>query len=64
MEETPQSNEVINLTTFRGQYSVSPPLNGGDGRRYAVEENGGYDVNGVAARSAAVWSGDDTLESP
>ncbi|XP_017546628.2 solute carrier family 12 member 3 isoform X1 [Pygocentrus nattereri] len=64
MEETLQSNEVINLTTFRGQYSVSPPLSGGDGRGYAVEENGGYDVNGVASRSSAVLSGYDTLDSP
>uniref|UniRef100_A0AAR2JDY9 Solute carrier family 12 member 3 n=1 Tax=Pygocentrus nattereri TaxID=42514 RepID=A0AAR2JDY9_PYGNA len=46
------------------QYSVSPPLSGGDGRGYAVEENGGYDVNGVASRSSAVLSGYDTLDSP
>ncbi|XP_072551839.1 solute carrier family 12 member 3 isoform X2 [Salminus brasiliensis] len=65
MEETPQSNEVINLTTFRGQYSISPPLsNGGDNRRFAVEENGSYDVNGVASRSSAVLSGYDTLDTP
>ncbi|XP_066541876.1 solute carrier family 12 member 3 [Hoplias malabaricus] len=64
MEETPQSNEVINLATFRGQYSVSPTHNGGDGRRYGVEENGGYDVNGVASRSSVVLSGYDTLDTP
>lgn len=64
MEETPQSKEVINLATFRGQYSVSPPISGGDNRKYAVEENGGYDVNGVASRSSAVLSGYDTLDTP
>ncbi|KAG9273155.1 solute carrier family 12 member 3 [Astyanax mexicanus] len=65
MEEAPQSNEVINLTTFRGQYSISPPIsNGGDNRRFAVDENGGYDVNGRASRSSAVLSGYDTMDTP
>lgn len=64
MEDTLHNNEVINLTSFRGQYSVPPALNSGDGRRYTSEENGGYDLNGVTSRGSAVLSGYDTLDSP
>lgn len=64
MEDTLHNNEVINLTSFRGQYSVPPALNGGDGRRYTSEENGGYDLNGVTSCGSAVLSGYDTLDSP
>lgn len=64
MEDTLYNNEVINLTSFRGQYSVSPALNAGDNRRYTIEESGGYDLNGVTPRSSTVLSGFDTLDSP
>lgn len=64
MEDTLYNNEVINLTSFRSQYSVSPALNGGDNRRYTVEENSGYDLNGVTPRSSTVLSGYDTIDSP
>lgn len=64
MEDTLHHNEVINLTSFRGQYSVSPALNGGDNHRYTIEENSGYDLNGVTSRGSAVLSGYDTLDSP
>ncbi|XP_062860772.1 solute carrier family 12 member 3 isoform X1 [Trichomycterus rosablanca] len=63
MEEIPPANEVINLTSFRNQYSVSS-LNGGDNRRYTIEENGGYELNGVASRGNTVLSGFDTLDCP
>lgn len=64
MEDSLYNNEVINLTSFRGQYSVSPALNGGDNRRYTIEENGGYELNGVTPRSSTVLSGYDTIDSP
>lgn len=64
MEDMLHNNEVINLTSFRGQYTVSPALNGGDNRRYTIEENGGYDLNGVSSRGTTVLSGYDTLDSP
>lgn len=63
MDEIPPGNEVINLTTFRNQYSVSS-LNGRDNRRYAMEENGGYDLNGVSSHGNTVLSGFDTLDCP
>ncbi|XP_076849761.1 solute carrier family 12 member 3 [Brachyhypopomus gauderio] len=64
MEGSPQTNEVINLTAFRGQYSVSATLNGRDSHKYTLEENCGYDVNGVASRSPAALSRYDTIDSP
>uniref|UniRef100_A0A4W4HFF7 Solute carrier family 12 member 3 n=1 Tax=Electrophorus electricus TaxID=8005 RepID=A0A4W4HFF7_ELEEL len=64
MEDRPQTNEVINLTAFRGQYSVSTTLSGRDGHKYTLEENGGYDVNGVASHNPAALSRYDTIDSP
>ncbi|TSK38535.1 Protein NLRC5 [Bagarius yarrelli] len=64
MEDALYNNEVINLTSFRGQYSVSSALNSGDNRRYTIEENGGYDINGVTSRESNVLSGYDTIDSP
>lgn len=64
MEGALHNNEVINLTSFRGQYSVSPTLNGGDNRRYPIEDSSAYDLNGVTSRGSVVLSGYDTLDSP
>lgn len=64
MEDTLHNKEVINLTSFKGQYTVSPAFNGGDNRRYTIEENGGYDLNGVTSHGSTVLSGYDTLDSP
>ncbi|XP_053478961.1 solute carrier family 12 member 3 isoform X1 [Ictalurus furcatus] len=65
MEDPLHNKEVINLTSFRSQYAVSLALSGGDSHRYAIEENGGYDLNGgVTPRGSAVLSGYDTLDSP
>lgn len=54
---------MINLTSFRGQYSVSPALNGGDNRQYTIEDNGSHDLNGVTSCGSAVLSGYDALDS-
>ncbi|KAF4091616.1 hypothetical protein AMELA_G00038910 [Ameiurus melas] len=65
MEDPLHNKEVINLSSFRSQYAVSLALSGGDNRRYAIEENGGYDLNGgVTPHGSAVLSGYDTLDSP
>ncbi|KAI5098152.1 solute carrier family 12 member 3 [Silurus meridionalis] len=64
MEGTLHNSEVINLTSFRSQYSVPSTLNGGDSHRYTIDENGGYDLNGVTSRGSVVMSGYDTLDSP
>lgn len=64
MEDTLHNNEVIKLTSFRVQYSVPPAFNGGDNRRYTIEDSGGYDLNGVTSHGSAVLSGYDTLDSP